>query len=140
MQLVMLRAAHTLIVALNAAGILYTIHAGLANRFGPLLWAAMALSAVIAAGLALNNFVCPLQNVARAIAGTDRWTPDLFMPNWAAYLIAPVLGPLMALGYGLVLWRFVQRWRGAAAPCRERLGGVGGAANSGEQQPKSDGP
>ncbi len=110
-QLFLLRLAHTAIVALNAAGVLYTIHCGLKNRFDWKLWAAMALSAGVALGLAVNDFICPLQSLARRIAGVEGWTPDLFMPNWAALLIAPVLGPLMALGYGLVLWRLVQRHR-----------------------------
>lgn len=108
-QLALLKAAHTAIVALNAAGVLYTVYCGVRGRFGWLLWASIALSAGIALGLAINGLICPLQSLARRIAGVDGWASDLFLPHWAAYLIAPVLGPLMALGYGLVAWRLVQR-------------------------------
>jgi hypothetical protein len=110
-QLILLRAAHTLIVALNGAGILYTIYCGVRARFDGKLWAAVALSAGIALGLAINGLICPLQILARRITGIEGWAPDLFLPYWAAWLIAPVYGSLMALGYSLVLWRLVQRRR-----------------------------
>jgi hypothetical protein len=110
-QIVLLRAAHTLIVALNGAGILYTIYCGVRGRFDRMLWAAVALSAGIAIGLAINGLICPLQTLARRITGIEGWAPDLFLPHWAAWLIAPVYGSLMAAGYGLVVWRLVQRGR-----------------------------
>jgi hypothetical protein len=112
MKLLTLKFAHTVVVAANAAGILYTIYCGLTGRFTLLLWLAVGLSALIAVGLAVNDFICPLQTLARRIVGVDAWTADLFMPNWAAYLIAPVLGPLMAVGYGLIGWRLWRRGRG----------------------------
>lgn len=111
-QLFLVQSVHTLIVALNAAGIGYIIWCGARDRFDLWLWAALALSAGIALALALNDFMCPLQNVARAIVGTDAWVRDLLVPNRMAALIVPVLGPLMALGYALVGWRLLQRRRG----------------------------
>ncbi len=114
MQLAILKAAHTLIVALNGAGILYTIYCGARGRFGWKLWAAIALSAGIALGLAINGLVCPLQSLARRISGAEGWAADLFLPHWAAYLIAPVYGALMVVGYGLVAWRIIERRRAAA--------------------------
>jgi hypothetical protein len=108
-QLILLRAAHTIIVALNGAGILYTIYCGAKGQFGWLLWASIVLSAGIAIGLAVNGLLCPLQTLARHISGVEGWAPDLYLPNWVAFLIAPVYGTLMGVGYGLVGWRLLQR-------------------------------
>jgi hypothetical protein len=112
-QIVILRVAHTVIVALNGAGILYTIYCGIKGTFGLLLWASVLLSAGIALGLLINGFICPLQTLARKIIGVESWAPDLYLPQLAAWLIAPVYGALMAVGYGLVAWRLLQQRSGS---------------------------
>lgn len=108
-QLLILKAGHTAIVLLSASATCYILFCGVKNRLGFWLWAALAYVALIGVGLVANGGMCPLQNLARSIMGTNRWVPDLFMPNWVASLIVPVLAPLDVIGVALVVWRLFQR-------------------------------
>ena len=110
-QLLILKAVHTGVVFLSASATCYILYCGIKNRLGFWLWMALAYVVLIGVGLVANGGMCPLQNLARAIMGADRWVPDLFMPNWVANLIVPVLAPLDAIGAILVIWRLLQRRR-----------------------------
>ena len=110
-QLLILKAVHTGVVFLSASATCYILYCGVKNRLSGWLWAALVYVVLIGVGLVTNGGRCPLQDVAQAIKGTGRWVPDLFMPNWAANLIVPVLAPLDVIGAGLVAWRLFQRRR-----------------------------
>jgi len=109
--LLILKAVHTAIVFLSASATCYILYCGVKNRLDRWLWAALAYVVLIGVGLVANGGMCPLQNLARAIMGTNQWVPDLFMPNWMANLIVPVFAPLDAIGAILVAWRLFQRRR-----------------------------
>lgn len=103
-----LRFIHTVIFAVAALAIVTTPISALRGRVTGWTWAGVGYTAVIGVALALNGCVCPLQTLARHIAGVDHWISDIFLPEWMANAIVPVCTPIAFAGYALVLWRVIQ--------------------------------
>ncbi len=114
--MVWLKLAHTAIFAAASAGILYTLYCGVRGIENRWLYASVALTVGIAACLVLNGCVCPLQTLARRLAGTpDQGVSDIYLPRAVADLIVPVSSPLAVTGIALVAWR---AWRRRYPPKR----------------------
>jgi len=122
MALLILQTVHSGIVCVSFASVGILWWSVLTGRSGRWTVFAAAWLIAIALGLVLNGFVCPLQNVARWIEGTDRYVPDLLTPNWYNALIVPVLTPPAVLAMAWLLARALRR---SYAAGRRRHGRVG---------------
>ncbi len=104
MALLVLQTVHSGIVTVSCVATVWLWVCLITGRRDRWLWMGIAWLVAIAAGLAMNGWVCPLQNVARWIEGTDRYVPDLLTPNWYNALIVPVLTPPAVVAIGAIVW------------------------------------
>ncbi|MEM6667221.1 MAG: hypothetical protein AAF638_12560 [Pseudomonadota bacterium] len=95
---------HTLITLVNTGAVAYILYCGVRRREGPLLDLAIFLIMVEALALAAFEFRCPVQYVARAVAGTTAPVNDIFLPRWVAAYIVQACVPFAIVGLALV-WR-----------------------------------
>lgn len=95
---------HTLITLVNTGAVLYILFCGLRRKEGPLLDLAIALIMLEALALVAFEFRCPIQYVAREVAGTSAPVGDIFLPQWVAAYIVQACIPIAVLGLVLV-WR-----------------------------------
>ena len=105
-QLLILRAAHTAVFAVEVAAILYMIWRGLRGPLDRWCLFAVILTAGTGLGLLLNNGDCIFHTWAADVSGDDG-VSDLFLPLAAANLIFPVSLPFVTLGYVLLLRRWL---------------------------------
>jgi len=103
-------AVHTLIVALAYASLFYVFYAAL-KRHSPLkdklLLAALVWPWLDFFLLAANGMECPLQNLARQLAGqTTGWVRDVYwVPQSWLRQIPWTFGVPYVIGAALVFWR-----------------------------------
>ena len=106
-QLLVLRAVHTAVFALEVAAILYMIRRGLRGPPDLRCLLAVLLTAGTGLGLWLNDGDCIFHTWAVQVSG-DAEVSDILLPPAAARLIFPVSLPFVSLGYVLLAW---QWWR-----------------------------
>jgi len=95
---------HTLITLVNTGAVTWILYCGLRRKEGPLLDLAILLIMVEALALAAFEFRCPMQYVAREVAGTSGPVNDIFLPQWVAAWIVQACIPFAVIGLALV-WR-----------------------------------
>jgi hypothetical protein len=72
----------------------------------------------------LNGRECVLSSMIYRLAGGDRTTPDIFLPDCFARWIMTGSTALLAVAVGLVVWRqLAHRWRRSAGCLRRRYTG-----------------
>lgn len=100
--------AHTVIAAILAGLILFALWRGV--RGGPRVtaWLAVAIVGAEALVLALNDWTCPLYDLAARLTPQGASVNDIFLPRWAAAHIPHVFGPLYLAAVVLLA---VRSWR-----------------------------
>jgi len=113
-RLFWLMTVHTAVVALAVPAVLYALARGLVGgelQADGLLWAALALPALIEAGRRLNGARCVLQTWARRLRGVeDGWARDVWwIPERWAVRIPALTAPAYLLALGLCAGRLLER-------------------------------
>lgn len=98
------RAIHTAIYLVMAAGTFAILFAGVTGAHGLWLWIALVLLAVETAVFAASGMRCPLTAVAEGYA-SGALVSDTFFPRRLTRHTVKVFGPLLALGVGLLAAR-----------------------------------
>ncbi len=115
MTLFDVKLVHTLITFINIGAVSYILYCGLRRREDLWLDLAIALVMVEALALAAFEFRCPMQYVAREVAGTAGPVNDIFLPRWVAAWIVQASIPFAVWGLVLV-WRNRFQNRSVSAP------------------------
>lgn len=111
MSVFAVKAVHTIAFFLLTVSVLYLLYCGLTGRLSRWTWIAMAM--VVAEGLALelNDWVCPLTELAEGLGARDGSVAYLFLPSWFATHLFPIYGALFALSLLLLLGRWLVHGR-----------------------------
>ena len=109
MALLALQAVHSAIFAASVAFTVWIWVCALRGRADAVSVAGCIWLGAIALALLANNGVCPLQDVARWIVGTEGYVKDMLTPEAFNDLAVPVLAPPAALGVAILGARHVAR-------------------------------
>jgi hypothetical protein len=106
------RALHTAIYVVMAAGVFVILYAGITGRRGAWLWVALGLLAFETVVFGASGMRCPLTGVVDRCADGAR-VSDTFFPVSVTRHTLRVFGPLLAVGAALVALRLaLRRWSG----------------------------
>ncbi|WP_332659525.1 hypothetical protein [Brevundimonas sp.] len=106
-RLFVVRAAHTAIYVVMASATLVVLYAGVTGATGRWLWIALALVLLEAAVFGASGMKCPLTAVAVRYGATPEGAYDTFFPERFTRHTLTVFGPLMGVGVGLLLIRWI---------------------------------
>ncbi len=111
-----IKALHTAVFFVASGCVFYALGCGIAGRASRrLLIAAIAGPTAIGVLWWLNGRECVMSSMIYRLAGGDRTTPDIFLPDWFARWIMTGSTALLAVAVGLVVWRqLAHRWRRSA--------------------------
>lgn len=114
-RLTAVRALHTIIYVVMAAATLLVLYAGLTGAAG--LWVGVSLTLVIIEAVVFvgGGMRCPLTAVAVRYGARPEGPYDTFFPERFTRHTLTVFGPMMALGVGLMLVRWIAA-AGSATP------------------------
>jgi hypothetical protein len=109
----LIKALHTAVFFVASGCVLYALRCGIAGRASRrLLIAAIAVPTGIGILWWLNGRECVLSSMIYRLAGGDRSTPDIFLPDWFARWIMTGSTSLLVVAISLVAWRqLTRRWR-----------------------------
>lgn len=106
-RLFTVRAVHTAIYVMMASATVLLLFGGLTGVTGRWLWASLLLVLVEAAVFIGSGMKCPLTAVAIRYGATPDGDYDTFFPERCTRHTLRVFGPMMAVGVGLLLVRWV---------------------------------
>lgn len=106
-RLLIVRAAHTAIYVVMASAIFVVLYGGITGAHGPWLWTAVALISLESVIFIGAGMKCPLTAVAVKYGASPETGYDTFFPERLTRHTLRVFGPLLALGLGLVVLRWV---------------------------------
>lgn len=106
-RLSVVRALHTAIYVVMASATLVVLYAGATGAAGLWLWMALGLVLLEAVVFGLSGMRCPLTAVAVRYGATRDGAYDTFFPERMTRHTLTVFGPLMGLGVGLLLIRWI---------------------------------
>jgi hypothetical protein len=112
----LIKALHTAVFFVASGCVLYALCCGIVGRASrKLLITSLALPTAIGVLWWLNGRECVLSSMIYRLAGGDRTTPDIFLPDWFARWIMTGSTALLAVAVGLVVWRqLAHGWRRSA--------------------------
>ena len=120
----LIKALHTAVFFVASGCVLYALRCGVVGRASrKLLISSIAAPPAIGILWWLNGRECVLSSMIYRLAGGDRTTPDIFLPDWFARWIMTGSTALLVVAVGLVLWRqLAHQWRtrsGALPPAAQ---------------------
>ena len=107
-QLIMIKATHTIIWCIMCIAIFYTIYAGIMNKIDIYLWISVGLIIGEITALALNNWVCPLTSMAKKYLEEWDLGDDIYLPRWIARYNREIFTPPLVLGLVIVIFRLIK--------------------------------
>lgn len=107
-RLAIVRAVHTAIYLVMASCILVVLYAGVTGTRGPWLWGAAGLVGIEVVVFAASGMKCPLTAVALRYGAGEDGLFDTFLPERLTRHTLRIFGPLILLGFGLL----IARWAG----------------------------
>jgi hypothetical protein len=102
-----IRIIHSLIWVIMVFSIFYIIYAGIVNRLDIYLWMNIGLMIFELIVLAINKGSCPLTIVAKKIKKEYKDGDDIFLPKWVAINNKLIFGPLLFIGFLIILYRIL---------------------------------
>ena len=85
--------------------IFYIVYAAITGRFTLFLWISLALMALEILALVLNNWRCPLTNIAEKYTKDRSPNFDIYLPMWIAEHNKIIFGIIFAVGFILLVLR-----------------------------------
>ena len=93
MALLILQTLHSAIFVCSVVFTVWLWVCLLTGRGGRWCWVGVFWLGAIGVSLFINGGVCPLQDVARWIEGTDEYVQDMLTPEWFNDLAVPMIAP-----------------------------------------------
>jgi hypothetical protein len=106
-RLAFVRALHTAIYGVMASASVAVLYGGVTGRAGPWLWIAACLVLIESAVFIACGMKCPLTAVVRRYDPTGGLVSDTFFPKALTRHTLRVFGPMIAVGFVLLLIRAV---------------------------------
>ena len=120
-QVVLIKAAHSVIFLVNCASVVHIFWTGLTGRrtrwTRPALVAALVESAVFVG----NRRHCPLTGMVERLGAQNGRVSDMLLPRWFADRIPLIFGPMLAIGLALMAWRHETLAGGNFAAKQQRV-------------------
>ncbi len=120
-QIVVIKAAHSVIFLVNCASIVHILWTGLTGRRSrwtrPALVAALVESVVFVG----NRGHCPLTGMVERLGAQNGRVSDIFLPRWFADRIPLIFGPMLVIGLALMAWRHRAAAGGNFAAQQQRV-------------------
>jgi hypothetical protein len=102
----LVRTVHTAIYVVVAFSVFILLFGAITGASGWWLWVAAALALLESLVFVGSGMKCPLTAIAVKYGATKDGTFDTFLPERCTRHTLRVFGPLMALGFALIAWRW----------------------------------
>jgi hypothetical protein len=106
-SITVVKVAHSAIWSVMAAAVFYTLYSGITGRIGAWTYASIGLIIIETLVLSVNGWACPLTHVAQEVKPDWKDGDDIFLPTWLATRNKTIFGTLFAIGFLLVIARFL---------------------------------
>lgn len=105
MRLTIVRGVHTTIYFVMVSAVFGVLYAGVTGAQGWWLWVALVLVGVECLVFLASGMKCPLTAIAIRYGEGKAGLADTFLPERITRHTFAVFGPLIAIGFALVIWR-----------------------------------
>lgn len=104
-MLKIVKAVHTIIWAVMASAIFYTLYAGILDIKNNFLWFSIGLIIFEGVVLLINKGTCPLTPIARKYSSEMSDNFDIYLPNWLARYNKIIFSTIFIFGLLLIFLR-----------------------------------
>lgn len=96
---------HSLLFFLIAISTVYVFMTAALNQINNLTWWALGIVFIELAALVVNNWRCPLTDLAEQQGAEVGSVADLFLPKWLSDYLFTIFGWFFLITWLLLLWR-----------------------------------
>ncbi len=100
-----IKVVHSLLFFLIAVSTFYVFVTAALDQINPVTWWAFGVVIVEGLALLLNDWRCPLTDLAEHQGAEVGSVADLFLPKWLSDYLFPIFGVVFAITCLLLVWR-----------------------------------